>query len=405
MATIHDDSQSHAFGQALDQDGSHLVVRHHAARLIVARDERLVLSVHLVAVPVVLLTPVAAVMEEQVIAFARTGHKPPQRCGDVPPRGHSLRVVVSQLADVRHVEAKAVREQLHKRVRIVDAAGQFARHADVVDAHRHCASPPHHRGPCARRLLGKHGTVQAGRRRRQLRDRWDDGMGWLHSCKAGRGVVRERRHRQRSSCGVRRIGLVTIADEAGVKFQELLRAQLWHLGEAVLFQERPHVKDQVVAGHRRCDAVLEGRGHGAGSSRGTQGTRLDICGGLVVLTAGYHDDVGLGVGAGAPRGRFHDSNAVAVRGDDELVGQVKRGAAVAAIEHDPKLTTPRQALDKVSVQVIVDDLPSALEVAWDQGVVEPRLLVPIGVLLSATVPAVVKEQLVSDRRALRKPPE
>mmetsp|Transcript_75995 Transcript_75995/g.180812 ORF Transcript_75995/g.180812 Transcript_75995/m.180812 type:complete len:201 (+) Transcript_75995:1839-2441(+) len=79
-----------------------------------------------------------------MITRAGPCHKPIKSSNHVLLRGHSLRLVVSQLPDVRDVETKVIREQGDEGIRVVDAATKLDRQTYVVDAHCDSLALPCH---------------------------------------------------------------------------------------------------------------------------------------------------------------------------------------------------------------------------------------------------------------------
>mmetsp|Transcript_79699 Transcript_79699/g.178276 ORF Transcript_79699/g.178276 Transcript_79699/m.178276 type:complete len:587 (+) Transcript_79699:289-2049(+) len=155
---------------------------------------------------------------------------------------------------------------------------------------------------------------------------------------------------------------------------------------------------------------MEGSGHRTRCLCDAHGAGLDVGGGLCVLAAREHDDIGLRLPCQASAwclagGVLVALHRAAVGRHLDLEAQVQGGAAVAAVEHDPEAAAGGQVLHEEAVELVVHDLAGALEVAGDEGVVLAAALVAVRVALPAAVAAVVQEHLVAGRGALGEPAE
>mmetsp|Transcript_21306 Transcript_21306/g.38942 ORF Transcript_21306/g.38942 Transcript_21306/m.38942 type:complete len:212 (+) Transcript_21306:1672-2307(+) len=127
----------------------------------------------------------SAIVKEQVVPWTCPGDQPVQGSHHVFLRWHSLRLVVPQLPDLGDIEAKVLRQQGNKCVRIVDAAIKLDGQANVVDANSDCLplacdsntlwSAPHgrlgrrcHTVICGATMIAGHGGCHCTRLRPRL---------------------------------------------------------------------------------------------------------------------------------------------------------------------------------------------------------------------------------------------
>mmetsp|Transcript_768 Transcript_768/g.2122 ORF Transcript_768/g.2122 Transcript_768/m.2122 type:complete len:209 (-) Transcript_768:751-1377(-) len=181
--------------------------------------------------------------------------------------------------------------------------------------------------------------------------------------------------------------------ERPARVERLRRAQLRSLREAAAAHCLVELQHEVRVGAKLplTHHLDEGSGHRA-ARRAV--ARSSVCGVVVVLAAGEEDHVTQCV------------KRVVVRLPSvsaQREGQVEARPGVAAVHHRGQPAAGRERLDEHDVQLVVRDLPDAIDVAGDDRLVHAILLRKVGVCLLSTMATEVEKEHVARVCVLREP--